>query len=96
LQEVRAEVVRVRGERLEDIGRLEVQAEEAQDRIRRQIEAVKAEKATLELQLQDHRARAGALDQVLHRSSGLLCFTSKQGDINDLSFWAPLLPAAHR
>ena len=57
-------MVRVRGERLEDIGKLDTRAQEAQERLMQQLEAVKTEKASSRCSSRRAQERVGALDQV--------------------------------
>lgn len=63
-QEARAEVVRVRGERLEDAGRRDREASDAAAAMKRQVEALDADKAQLAVKVEELRATIGKLDEV--------------------------------
>ncbi len=67
MQEVREEVVRVRGERLEDISTVEGQMQEVQERLQRQADGLRSEKLDLQMQMRSLQDRLKESEQARRR-----------------------------
>jgi len=65
LKELRQEVVRVRGDRLEDVEKAESQFQTARERLQAQVNRLQSDKADLSARLHEERLRAAEFEQKL-------------------------------